>query len=74
MRVAAVFEMSYGFFSPREECLEICCAWWGPDPQLTAVNTLSKLPLPMHAFEDLRLGHVCWRTDHLELTACASPQ
>ncbi|MFJ9519379.1 GNAT family N-acetyltransferase [Kitasatospora sp. NPDC101801] len=51
--------------SDRDESLEIGGTWYGREVWRTAVNTESKLLLLTHAFEDLRMGRVCWKTDHL---------
>ncbi|MFE0462876.1 GNAT family N-acetyltransferase [Kitasatospora sp. NPDC058965] len=61
----AVGWTSYGFFSTVDECLEIGWTWYGRTAWRTAVNTESKLLLLSHAFEELGMGRVCWRTDHL---------
>ncbi|WP_258053866.1 GNAT family N-acetyltransferase [Streptomyces sp. Ru72] len=61
----AVGWTTYGFFSARDERLEIGWTWYGRAVWHTAVNTESKLLLLTHAFEDLGMGRVCWRTDHL---------
>ncbi|MER5466594.1 GNAT family protein [Streptomyces sp. NPDC002668] len=61
----AVGWTTYGFFSARDERLEIGWTWYGRAVWRTAVNTESKLLLLTHAFEDLGMGRVSWRTDHL---------
>ncbi len=49
----------------RDERLEIGWTWYGRAVWRTAVNTESKLLLLTHAFEDLGIGRVQWKTDHL---------
>jgi RimJ/RimL family protein N-acetyltransferase len=61
----AVGWTTYGFFSARDERLEIGWTWYGRAVWRTAVNTESKLLLLTHAFEELGMGRVSWRTDHL---------
>ncbi|BFV58211.1 GNAT family protein [Kitasatospora sp. CMC57] len=51
--------------SARDESLEIGGTWYGRESWRTEVNTESKLLLLTHAFEDLGMGRVCWKTDHL---------
>ncbi|MFE1316493.1 GNAT family N-acetyltransferase [Kitasatospora phosalacinea] len=51
--------------SAAEEQLEIGGTWYGRAVWRTAVNTEAKLLLLAHAFEDLGMGRVCWKTDHL---------
>ena len=51
----------------RDERLEIGWTWYGRSAWRTAVNTESKLLLLTHAFEDLGIGRVQWKTDHLNL-------
>ncbi|MFJ5230086.1 GNAT family N-acetyltransferase [Kitasatospora sp. NPDC088391] len=48
-----------------EEQLEIGGTWYARSAWRTAVNTESKLLLLTHAFEELGMGRVCWKTDHL---------
>jgi N-acetyltransferase len=51
--------------SAADESLEIGGTWYGRQVWRTEVNTESKLLLLQHAFEDLGMGRVCWKTDHL---------
>ncbi|MEU2184939.1 GNAT family N-acetyltransferase [Streptomyces thermolilacinus] len=48
-----------------DERLEIGWTWYGRAYWRTAVNTASKLLLLTHAFEDLGMGRVQLKTDHL---------
>ncbi|MEU8589432.1 GNAT family protein [Streptomyces sp. NPDC048664] len=48
-----------------DERLEIGWTWYGRAYWRTAVNTESKLLLLTHAFEDLGMGRVQLKTDHL---------
>ena len=50
---------------PYDERLEIGWTWYGRSVWRTAVNTESKLLLLTHAFEDLGMGRVQWKTDHM---------
>nr|WP_322769988.1 GNAT family N-acetyltransferase [Frankia sp. Cr1] len=61
----AVGWTTYGFFSAVHERLEIGWTWYGRAAWRTAVNSESKLLLLTHAFEDLGMGRVSFRTDHL---------
>ncbi|MFJ2746313.1 GNAT family N-acetyltransferase [Streptomyces sp. NPDC087440] len=56
---------SYGFFSTRDARLEIGWTWYGRAVWRSAVNTESKLLLLTHAFEELGMGRVSWRTDRM---------
>jgi RimJ/RimL family protein N-acetyltransferase len=51
--------------STADERLEIGWTWYGRAHWRTAVNTECKLLLMTHAFEDLGMGRVQWRTDIL---------
>ncbi|MFG2819435.1 GNAT family N-acetyltransferase [Kitasatospora sp. NPDC048365] len=51
--------------SAAEEQVEIGGTWYARSAWRTAVNTESKLLLLTHAFEDLGMGRVSWKTDHL---------
>ncbi|MFD5561206.1 GNAT family N-acetyltransferase [Kitasatospora griseola] len=46
-----------------EEQVEIGGTWYARSAWRTAVNTEAKLLLLTHAFEDLGMGRVSWRTD-----------
>ncbi|NUR60371.1 MAG: GNAT family N-acetyltransferase [Catenulispora sp.] len=56
---------TYLDISPHDERLEIGWTWYGSAYWRSAVNTESKLLLLTHAFEDLGMGRVQWKTDHL---------
>lgn len=49
--------------SARDEWVEIGGTWYGRSAWRTAVNTESKLLLLTHAFEELGMGRVMWKTD-----------
>ncbi|WP_431679806.1 GNAT family N-acetyltransferase [Kitasatospora sp. KL5] len=51
--------------SPRDESVEIGGTWYARRVWRSAVNTEAKLLLLAHAFEDLGMGRVTWKTDHL---------
>ena len=51
--------------APTDERLEIGWTWYCRAVWRTAVNTEAKLLLLTHAFEDLGMGRVQWKTDHL---------
>ncbi|MBZ4320351.1 GNAT family N-acetyltransferase [Streptomyces huiliensis] len=51
--------------STEQEQLEIGGTWYGRAHWRTAVNTESKLLLLTHAFEELGMGRVYWKIDHL---------
>ncbi|WP_354641724.1 GNAT family N-acetyltransferase [Kitasatospora camelliae] len=51
--------------SAEDELLEIGGTWYARAVWRTAVNTEAKLLLLTHAFEDLGMGRVVWKTDHL---------
>ena len=56
---------TYLDISTLDERLEIGWTWYGSAYWRSAVNTESKLLLLTHAFEDLGMGRVQWKTDHL---------
>ncbi|MFL6112141.1 MAG: GNAT family N-acetyltransferase [Catenulispora sp.] len=56
---------TYLDISSVDERLEIGWTWYGSAYWRSAVNTESKLLLLTHAFEDLGMGRVQWKTDHL---------
>ncbi|MEU0383150.1 GNAT family N-acetyltransferase [Streptomyces chartreusis] len=56
---------TYMDISRADERLEIGWTWYGRAYWRTAVNTESKLLLLTHAFEDLGMGRVQLKTDHL---------
>jgi RimJ/RimL family protein N-acetyltransferase len=56
---------TYLDISPADERLEIGWTWYGSAYWRSAVNTESKLLLLTHAFEDLGMGRVQWKTDHM---------
>jgi N-acetyltransferase len=51
--------------SPVDERLEIGWTWYGSAYWRSAVNTEAKLLLLTHAFEDLGMGRVQLKTDHM---------
>jgi N-acetyltransferase len=51
--------------SEKDERLEIGWTWYGRAHWRTAVNTEAKLLLLAHAFDDLGMGRVQWKVDHL---------
>ncbi|MFE9427888.1 GNAT family N-acetyltransferase [Kitasatospora sp. NPDC006697] len=51
--------------NPAQEWVEIGGTWYGRSSWRTAVNTESKLLLLEHAFGELGMGRVMWKTDHL---------
>ncbi|GAA1986011.1 GNAT family N-acetyltransferase [Kitasatospora viridis] len=51
--------------NPAQEWVEIGGTWYGRAVWRTAVNTESKLLLLTHAFEELGMGRVMWKTDNL---------
>jgi RimJ/RimL family protein N-acetyltransferase len=61
----AVGWTTYLDISPVDERLEIGWTWYGSAHWRSAVNTESKLLLLTHAFEDLGMGRVQWKTDHM---------
>lgn len=56
---------TYMDINVAEESLEIGWTWYGRAYWRSAVNTESKLLLLTHAFEDLGMGRVQLKTDHL---------
>lgn len=56
---------TYLDISTADERLEIGWTWYGSAYWRTAVNTEAKLLLLTHAFEDLGMGRVQWKTDHM---------
>ncbi|MFE6778670.1 GNAT family N-acetyltransferase [Streptomyces sp. NPDC057702] len=63
----AVGQTSYLDISARDERLEIGGTWYGRQVWRTAVNTEAKLLLLAHAFEELGVGRVQWKTHHRNL-------
>ncbi|MGW2824798.1 GNAT family N-acetyltransferase [Streptomyces sp. NPDC001443] len=61
----AVGWTTYMDIDVADERLEIGWTWYGRAYWRTAVNTESKLLLLTHAFEDLGMGRVQLKTDHL---------
>ena len=61
----AVGWTTYLDISPADERLEIGWTWYGSAYWRSPVNTEAKLLLLTHAFEDLGMGRVQWKTDHL---------
>jgi len=61
----AVGWTTYMDWDTWDERLEIGWTWYGRSVWRSAVNTESKLLLLTHAFEDLGIGRVQWKTDHL---------
>ncbi|MER5861895.1 GNAT family protein [Kitasatospora sp. NPDC002040] len=55
------------YYDADAECesLEIGGTWYGRSAWRSEVNTESKLLLLHHAFDELGMGRVCWKTDHL---------
>ncbi|MEV4612177.1 GNAT family protein [Kitasatospora sp. NPDC049258] len=60
----AVGVSCYFDFSAQDELLEIGGTWYGRSVWRSEVNTEAKLLLLTHAFEELGMGRVCWKTDH----------
>ncbi|MFI1012467.1 GNAT family N-acetyltransferase [Streptomyces sp. NPDC020965] len=56
---------SYLDIDAADERLEIGWTWYGRDHWRTAVNTETKLLLLTHAFDELGMGRVQLKTDHL---------
>ena len=61
----AVGWTTYMDWDERDERLEIGWTWYGRSVWRTGVNTEAKLLLLTHAFEDLGMGRVQWKTDHM---------
>ncbi|MEU9076894.1 GNAT family protein [Kitasatospora sp. NPDC004745] len=61
----AVGITGYYDFSATDELVEIGGTWYARSVWRTAVNTESKLLLLTHAYEDLGMGRVYWKTDAL---------
>ncbi len=61
----AIGMTGYHDFSAEDELVEIGGTWYAREAWRTAVNTESKLLLLTHAYEDLGMGRVFWKTDHL---------
>ncbi|MEU1286574.1 GNAT family protein [Kitasatospora sp. NPDC005856] len=59
----AVGVTGYHDYSARDESVEIGGTWYARSAWRTAVNTEAKLLLLRHAFEDLGMGRVFWKTD-----------
>ncbi|MFJ6380047.1 GNAT family N-acetyltransferase [Kitasatospora sp. NPDC092039] len=59
----AVGVTGYHDYSERDESVEIGGTWYARSVWRTAVNTEAKLLLLSHAFEDLGMGRVFWKTD-----------
>ncbi|MGW5397328.1 GNAT family N-acetyltransferase [Streptomyces sp. NPDC003952] len=68
----AVGWTTYLDISPEHERLEIGWTWYGRAYWRSAVNTESKLLLLTHAFEDLGMGRVQLKTDHLNTRSQAA--
>ncbi|OIV35920.1 GNAT family N-acetyltransferase [Mangrovactinospora gilvigrisea] len=58
--------------SEADERVEIGWTWYARKVWRTAVNTESKLLLCTHAFEELGMGRVAWKTDHLNARSRAA--
>ncbi|ACU71412.1 GCN5-related N-acetyltransferase [Catenulispora acidiphila DSM 44928] len=56
---------TFSDISAVDERLEIGWTWYGSAYWRSAVNTEAKLLLLVHAFEDLGMGRVQWKTDHM---------
>ncbi|MFE2723251.1 GNAT family N-acetyltransferase [Kitasatospora sp. NPDC059327] len=52
-------------FDAADELVEIGGTWYARSAWRTAVNTEAKLLLLVHAFEELGMGRVFWKTDAL---------
>ncbi|MGW6709241.1 GNAT family N-acetyltransferase [Streptomyces sp. NPDC054956] len=63
---------TYLDISPADERLEIGWTWYGRAYWRSAVNTETKLLLLTHAFEDLGMGRVQLKTDHLNTRSQAA--
>lgn len=61
----AVGMTGYHDLRAEDELLEIGGTWYARSAWRTAVNTESKLLMLTHAYEDLGMGRVFWKTDSL---------
>ncbi|MFB7472617.1 GNAT family N-acetyltransferase [Kitasatospora sp. NPDC056184] len=61
----AVGITGYYAFSAEDELVEIGGTWYARSVWRSAVNTEAKLLLLVHAFEELGMGRVFWKTDAL---------
>ncbi|MFF8770126.1 GNAT family N-acetyltransferase [Kitasatospora sp. NPDC015120] len=61
----AVGITSYYAFDAQDELVEIGGTWYARSVWRTAVNTEAKLLLLVHAFDELGMGRVFWKTDAL---------
>ncbi|MFF2039498.1 GNAT family N-acetyltransferase [Kitasatospora sp. NPDC058170] len=61
----AIGMTGYYDFEAANELVEIGGTWYARSAWRTAVNTESKLLLLTHAYEDLGMGRVFWKTDSL---------
>ncbi|MFD7985850.1 GNAT family N-acetyltransferase [Kitasatospora indigofera] len=61
----AIGMTGYYDFDAENELVEIGGTWYARTAWRTAVNTEAKLLLLTHAYEDLGMGRVFWKTDHL---------
>ncbi|MCG7526691.1 GNAT family N-acetyltransferase [Streptomyces sp. OfavH-34-F] len=68
----AVGWTTYMDIDEANERLEIGWTWYGRAYWRTAVNTETKLLLLTHAFEDLAMGRVQLKTDHLNVRSQAA--
>jgi N-acetyltransferase len=68
----AVGWTTYMDINVEHEWLEIGWTWYGRAYWRSAVNTESKLLLMTHAFDDLGMGRVQWKTDHMNLRSQAA--
>lgn len=68
----AVGWTTYLDISAEDERLEIGWTWYGRAYWRSAVNTETKLLLLTHAFEDLGMGRVQLKTDHLNTRSQAA--
>ncbi|WP_405360850.1 GNAT family N-acetyltransferase [Kitasatospora sp. NBC_00085] len=61
----AIGVTGYYAFDAEDELVEIGGTWYARSAWRTAINTESKLLLLVHAFEELGMGRVFWKTDAL---------
>ncbi|MFE2108175.1 GNAT family N-acetyltransferase [Kitasatospora sp. NPDC059463] len=61
----AVGITGYYAFDAQDELVEIGGTWYARSVWRTAVNTEAKLLLLVHAFDELGMGRVFWKTDAL---------